>query len=125
MLGETALEDDVSATTCYMRLGGCGPTVAWLTTNPAANTIHLCQYCLDWWLDNADDGNSLEPLAWGWIRQPTLTDKQIAAALTDPRNRDQVSKVLRFESLRDPQWLREFMWREQIGARYGSYVRPR
>lgn len=106
---------------CYMQLATCGPAVAWLTTNPAANTVHLCRTCLDWWFDEADDGNSDEPAAWGWTGLPVpaaLTDEQIARALTDPRNRAQVSAVLRFESRRNPTWLREFLWREELRARY-------
>lgn len=109
-------------TPCYMQLATCGPVVAWLTTNPAANTINLCQNCLNCWFDCSDDGDADEPLAWGWTRQPapaTPTDEQIARALTDPRNRAQVSKVLQHESLRNPGWLREFVLREELRARYG------
>jgi hypothetical protein len=111
-----------------MQLVTCGPVVAWLTTNPAANTVHLCQNCLDWWFDEADYGASNEPLAWGWTgqREPAaLTDEQIARALTDPRNRTQVSQVLRFESFRDPAWLREFLRREELRARHGWFARSR
>lgn len=28
----------------------------------------LCQSCLDFWFDAADDDDALEPLAWGWAR---------------------------------------------------------
>lgn len=112
-----------TTTPCYMQLATCGPVVAWLTTNPAANTVHLCQHCLNWWFDEADDGNSEEPAAWGWIHRPApaeLTDEQIARALTDPRNRAQVSKVLQVESRRNPAWIREFVWRKELRRQYGT-----
>ena len=109
----------MSGTRCYMQLTTCGPAAAWLTTNPAANTIHLCQHCLNWWFDNADNGDAEEPLAWGWTWPPTratvrLTREQIVRALTDPRNHRQVSEVLHAESLRNPGWLREFLLREAV-----------
>jgi hypothetical protein len=119
---------DVTAPTrCYMQLGACGPAVAWLTTSPAGNTLRVCRDCLNWWLDNADTHADTEPTAWGWISrpEPALSDEHIAAALTDPRYRAQVSKVLQVESWRNPGWLREFMLREERGARYGNYVRAR
>jgi len=59
-----------NTTGCYMQLDACGPVVAWLTTNPAGNTVHLCRGCLDWWFDNADAYTGTEPAAWGWIRRP-------------------------------------------------------
>jgi hypothetical protein len=111
-----------------MQLATCGPVVAWLTTNPAANTVHLCQHCLDWWFDEADGGDSDEPLAWGWIHQPVpvvLTDEQVVRALTDPRNRAQVARALHLESRQNPAWLRDFLLREELRARYRSYVRAR
>lgn len=125
MLGETTTGDDVTTTACYMRLTGCGPAVAWLTTNPAANTVHLCQHCLDWWFDEADTHTDTEPASWGWIRHAAFTDEQIAGALIDPRNRDQVAQVLRYESRRDPQWFREVVWREELRRQYGRFARPR
>lgn len=118
----------MTGSTCIMKLDACGPAVAWLTTNPSMNIVHLCRTCLDWWFDEADDGNSDEPLAWGWIHQPVpvvLTDEQVARALTDPRNRAQVSKVLQVESRRNPAWWREFVLREELRRQYGRYVRPR
>ncbi|MFE2712233.1 hypothetical protein ACFXKI_09645 [Streptomyces mirabilis] len=116
----------MSAAPCYMQLATCGPVAAWLTTSPSANTVHLCRHCLDWWFDETDAGSNEEPLDWGWIRQPAvLTEEQIAAALTDPRNRARVSEVLRHESRRNPTWLREFLWREELRTRYRGFVRPR
>jgi hypothetical protein len=31
-------------------------------------TTLLCQDCLDAWLDNADDDETLEPKGWRWLR---------------------------------------------------------
>jgi hypothetical protein len=31
-------------------------------------TTLLCQGCLDAWLDNADDDETLEPKSWRWLR---------------------------------------------------------
>ena len=43
-----------------------GPAVArWECQN--GNVVHLCQPCLDAWLDNADDDEMLEPAAWSWL----------------------------------------------------------
>lgn len=56
-------------TPCYVQLISCEPAAAWLTTNPAANTIHLCRDCLDAWFDGADGGDYNEPLAWGWVNR--------------------------------------------------------
>jgi hypothetical protein len=105
-----------------MQLGACGPAVAWLTTSPAATTLSVCHSCLDWWLDNADTHTETEPAAWGWIGrpEPVLADEEIARALTDPRYRAQVSRVLQVESRRNPAWLREFALREELRA--GSYA---
>lgn len=41
------------------------PVARWICRN--GNIVRLCQPCLDWWFDNADDDPDLEPLAWTWI----------------------------------------------------------
>lgn len=51
---------------CTGRLPSCGPAVArWEVRN--GSWFLLCQTCLDHWFDNADDDDSLEPVAWAWI----------------------------------------------------------
>jgi hypothetical protein len=35
------------------------------------NVVYLCQECLDAWMDNADDDETLEPAAWSWLRERT------------------------------------------------------
>ena len=103
---------------CYMNLNSCGPVVAWLTTNPAANIVRLCQGCLDWWFDNADDGNSRAALDWGWIHPPLPpSPRDITAWARDPRNHRDVATVLRLESRINPGWLRAFIARENRANR--------
>jgi hypothetical protein len=47
---------------------GDGPAVArWDCRN--GNVVHLCQTCLDAWLDNADDEPDLEPAGWSWLAE--------------------------------------------------------
>jgi hypothetical protein len=95
-----------------MRLDACGPTVAWLTTNPAGNTIHLCQHCLDWWFDEADEGRSCEPAAWGRLGPTSPLRDSVAKALRDPANRSIVREVLQREARARAPWLVGFIERE-------------
>lgn len=51
---------------CDCKLTSCGPVVArWSHRN--GNISRLCQNCLNAWLDNADNDDDLEPVAWRWI----------------------------------------------------------
>ncbi|MGW1497571.1 hypothetical protein ACWCQW_03085 [Streptomyces mirabilis] len=97
---------------CYMRVNSCGPVAAWITTNPAANTVRLCQRHLDWWFDNADDGSGNEPLNWGWLIRPEPAAADIAAWVRDSRNHQAVAGVLRREARIGAPWLHEFIARE-------------
>lgn len=36
-------------------------------TCPSSNVEYLCRSCLNFWLDNADDDEDLEPIAWSWL----------------------------------------------------------
>jgi hypothetical protein len=40
--------------------------VAW-HCQPSGNVEYLCQYCMDIWLDNADDDPDLEPANVVWL----------------------------------------------------------
>lgn len=52
--------------TCDLELPTCSSAVArWSCANGYVG--HLCQKCLDHWFDNADDDDSLEPVAWMWL----------------------------------------------------------
>lgn len=42
------------------------PAAAWWRGRNG-NFTRLCQPCLDYWFDNADDDPDLEPAAWGWL----------------------------------------------------------
>lgn len=37
------------------------PAVAVLVASPSLNSIPICKRDLDWWLDDADDGENEEP----------------------------------------------------------------
>ncbi|MFF7947011.1 hypothetical protein [Streptomyces griseorubiginosus] len=92
------------------------PAIAWWKSGNGAYTS-LCQACLDYWFDNADDDDSFEPVAWGWFAPPTPPASAIAAWAADPRNHREVAAVLRREARVDPQWLRQFLAREQRAGR--------
>lgn len=102
----------MSTDPCYMQLDTCGPTVAWLTTKPAGNTIHLCWRCLDWWFDEADEGRSSEPAAWGRLGPASPLRESVAKALRDPANRSIVREVLQGEARARAPWLVDFIERE-------------
>lgn len=105
---------------CYMQLAACGPTVAWLTTNPAGNTVHLCQNCLDWWFDEADADRSNEPAAWGWLGTTALRES-VTEVLCDPARRSIVREVLQREARARAPWLVDFIERENRMAGAGRY----
>lgn len=66
---------------CACRLNSCGPVVArWIHSN--SNVSHLCQGCLDAWLDNADDDPELEPTTWQWLDIARLHQETPADHLT-------------------------------------------
>lgn len=55
-----------TAPPCVASHRGHGPAVArWDAKN--GSVTYLCHPCLDHWLDNADDDDDLEPVAWSWI----------------------------------------------------------
>lgn len=88
------------------------PAVAWWKTGNGAFT-RLCQACLDYWFDNADDDPSLEPVAWGWFHRPAAPSlRDITAWARDPRNQRELAAALRVEARINPGWLRAFMERE-------------
>jgi hypothetical protein len=43
-----------------------GPAIARITHHHG-ETTRLCQEHLDAWFDNADEDESLEPVAWRWL----------------------------------------------------------
>lgn len=88
------------------------PAVAWWKTSNGAYTS-LCRACLDCWFDNADDDDSLEPTAWGWLIPPAPDPSDITAWARNPKNHRALADVLRREARIDPTWLREFLARDQ------------
>lgn len=55
---------------CYHIAQGQVPhmmLVAWWVAAPSMTLVYLCQSCLDWWCDNADNDPGLEPAEWGWL----------------------------------------------------------
>jgi len=101
---------------CRVGLPNCGTPTAWWTSGNGAYT-RLCKKCLDLWFDNADDDDSLEPTAWGWLNPPTPSAEQLAAALRDPSNRSVVREILRSEARHGAPWLVEFIDRENRARR--------
>ncbi|RPE40260.1 hypothetical protein EDD90_3296 [Streptomyces sp. Ag109_O5-1] len=98
------------------------PAVAWLHFADGARTVRLCQLDLDAWFDLADDHPEMEPRIWGWFVPPVRVPDEIAAWFRDPRNHTAVSFALRREARADPEWLREFIWRD-ARIRGGGLVR--
>lgn len=88
------------------------PAVAWWRIRDST-LVQLCQSCLDCWFDNADDDPDLEPTAWGWLVAPIPPTTDIATWATDPRNHTAVANVLRTEARVNPEWLREFLLRDE------------
>jgi hypothetical protein len=86
---------------------------AWLHLRDGTR-VRLCQPCLDVWFDEADDRPQLEPRIWGWLAPRSApAAEDVADWARDPRNHGAVADVLRREARIDPQWLQDFIRREQ------------
>lgn len=95
------------------------PAIAWWRVQDSA-IVRLCKNCLDCWFDNADDDPGLEPTAWGWLIPPKPALADVAAWASDPRNHTAVAEVLRREARISPNWLRDFLDREDRARRRDS-----
>lgn len=94
--------------------------VAWLHFEGGARTVRLCRLDLDAWFDAADDHPEMEPRIWGWFVKPEPPAAEVTAWAQDPRNHQAVAEVLRREARIRPDWLRDFLDREDRAARGGA-----
>ncbi|WP_069625338.1 hypothetical protein [Streptomyces niveus] len=101
--------------TCGNLYPTCGPLAVALVVCQDGDEMRMCKGCLDNWLDSADDAEYLEPAAWFWLDgSPSApSPEDWTAALRAPRNREAVAAALRREARCNPQWLRDFLAREQ------------
>lgn len=102
------------------KLGPCRTcpeqAVAWIRLTDGTHS-QLCKPCLDAWFDMADEQPQLEPRIWGWFVRPAPLAEDIAAWARDPRNHQAVATVLRREARIRPDWLRNFLDREDRAHR--------
>lgn len=93
------------------------PAVAWLHLQGGFRTVRLCRLDLDTWFDTADDHPDMEPRIWGWFAPPAPDTADITAWASDPRNHRALAAVLRREARINPEWLQDFVRREQRAGR--------
>lgn len=93
------------------------PAVAWLHFRDGIRTVRLCQLDLDAWFDHADDHPTMEPRVWGWFAPPLPAAEAVGAWARDSRNHGAVVEILRREARIRPEWLRNFLAREERAGR--------
>lgn len=59
------------------------PAVAFLTV-PGGSRVAVCKRDLDWWLDDADDGITVEPAALDFLPWTLGTTQIVTLRPTDP-----------------------------------------